>query len=159
MFRTHRAAATTIALAILLVSATQAMADSSVPIKATFSGSATTDGSVSSFAGSGQSSHLGRIMTVGQAVLEGPSTSCAGGIANVNEETLTAPDGSTLTIRSDDVACPIGTYRFHGTGSWVVVGGTGRFAKAAGSGSFDGSADFIAGTFTITLDGLLSKQG
>ena len=160
MFRTHRAAA----MIVSRSSDPARLGDpghgrQQRPDQGDVSGSATTDApwsALSQEAGSRRTS--GRYMTVGQAVLEGPSTSCAGGIANVNEETLTAPDGSTLTIRSDDVACPIGTYRFHGTGSWVVVGGTGR-SPGGGIRVVRRPVDFIAGTFTITLDGLLEQAG
>ena len=40
--------------------------------------------------------------------------------------------------------------------SWSRVRGTGRFGAAAGQPSLDGSSDFVAGTFEITLTGTLT---
>ena len=152
----HRTAAVAIAVVFLLVSATGAMAGDGRSFRATFAGTAATDGlGTSTFVGSGQASHLGHISTMGQAVASGPAASCAGGVANINDETLEAPDGSTLTIRSDDDACPTGPYQFHGTGTWTVVAGTGRFAHTRGSGFLAGGVDFAAGTFSVTLQGVL----
>jgi hypothetical protein len=77
-------------------------------------------------------------------------------VANVNTETLRAADGETLSIRSVDVGCPTGLGRFHGTGNWSVVGGTGRFAGAEGGGFADGNGNLIAGTFEMTLTGAIA---
>lgn len=100
---------------------------------------------------------MGAITTQGQAVIEGPSDSCPGGIVNVNTEILTDNDGNTLTIVSEDVACPVAPGLLHGTGQWTVVAGTGRFSGATGSGSLDGYADFIVGTFDVTLSGTVRR--
>lgn len=99
---------------------------------------------------------MGRIETGGRAYISGPDSSCPGGVANLNVEMLTAANGDTLTISSQDVACPTGPGRYHGTGQWTVIGGTGRFSETTGQGSYDGSADFNAGTFVIDLTGALS---
>ena len=98
---------------------------------------------------------MGHITNVGTAVITGPDSSCPGGVANVNTETFTNNDDDTLTIVSQDVACPEGPAKYHGTGNWTVTGGSGRFSGAAGQGSFDGHSDFSAGTFAVTLTGLL----
>jgi hypothetical protein len=37
-----------------------------------------------------------------------------------------------------------------------VTGGTGRFSGATGQGTYNGSADFGAGTFTVDLNGMLA---
>jgi hypothetical protein len=127
-----------------------------LPFEASYSGSSTfTSQSTVSFLGSGTATHLGRSTNVGTAVLNGPDASCAGGVANVNTETLTDPHGDTLTITSQDVACPTGANQFHGTGQWTVTGGTGRFDGATGQGRADGGSDFSAGTFTMTLTGTI----
>lgn len=140
--------------ALLLGASPAAAADSQVPFKVTFSGSAAISSpTTSTFVGTGHASHLGRITTSGRADITGLDGSCPGGVANVNTETLTAANGDTITISSQDVACPTGPGQYHGTGHWTVVGGTGRFAGATGAGSFDGHSDFIAGTFEATLTG------
>jgi hypothetical protein len=77
-------------------------------------------------------------------------------VANVNTETLTAADGDTLTLTSDDVACPIGPGVFHGSGNWVVTGGTGRFSGATGHGTLAGQSDFNRGVFAFRVTGAIS---
>jgi hypothetical protein len=77
------------------------------------------------------------------------------GVASVNIETLTAADGSTLTIQSNDVACPTAPGLYQGTGHWTVTGGTGRFSGATGGGPFAGTADLNRGLFTSNPTGTL----
>jgi hypothetical protein len=142
--------------ALLIGSANLASAAGGRLFRATFGGTgAFTSEDTVSFVGSGSATQMGHITTQGHVALIGPDGSCAGGIANVNSETLTDNDGDTLTVTSQDVSCPIGTGRYHGTGGWSVTGGTGRFANATGTGSLDGYADFNSGTFTISLTGAL----
>ena len=150
--------ATLLALGALGLGASAASAASSqVPFKATFSGRAEIlDSTTSGFAGTGTATHMGRIETEGRAYISGLDSSCPGGVANLNVETLTAANGDTLTISSQDVVCPTAPGRYHGTGRWTVTGGTGRFSETTGQGSYDGSADFNAGTFVIDLTGVLS---
>jgi hypothetical protein len=128
--------------------------------KTTFSGSAQlTSETTASFVGAGSATRMGRITNDGQVVVTGPSDMCSGGLANINTETLTNNDGDTVTITSDEVACPTGPGQYHGTGQWTVTGGTGRFSGATGQGSLDGDSDFSAGTFSITLIGTLVVPG
>ena len=108
------------------------------------------------FSGMGIATSLGSSATQGHADITGPDSSCPGGIANVNYETLTAANGDSLTITSDDVACPISPNVFHGTGHWVVVGGTSRFSGTAGQGHIDGHSDFNQGLFSFQWTGTLS---
>lgn len=126
--------------------------------KVTLSGTATLTGETTvSFSGSGTGTRMGHTTNDGSVVLTGPDSSRPNGVANVNREKLTNNDGDTLTIMSQDVSCPIGSGQYHGTGQWIVTGGTGRFEGATGQGSLDGSADFNAGTFTIHLIGTLAQ--
>jgi len=152
--------ATLLALGALGLGTSAASAASSqVPFKAIFSGSAVPlDPTTSGFAGAGTATHLGTIATEGRAYISGADSSCPGGVANLNVETLTAANADTMTISSQDVACPTGPGQYHGTGHWTVTGGTGRFSSATGQGSYDGSADFNAGTFTIDLTGALALR-
>ena len=145
------------ATVLLGASSVLASADG-VPFHATFSGSAAITGPYSTaFAGTGQATHLGSITNDGRVQITGGDDSCPGGIANTHVEVLTAANGDTLTITSLDVACPAGPGKYHGMGHWTVTGGSGRFSDATGSGSFVGSSDFVAGTFSITLAGTISR--
>jgi hypothetical protein len=108
------------------------------------------------FAGGGTSSPYGPVRNAGGIRLTGVGVSCVGGLANTNVERLSFVGGDTLTIRSLDVACPVGVMKFRGTGTWTVTGGTGRFARATGSGSAVGGANFVARTFRMRLQGTIT---
>jgi hypothetical protein len=145
--------------ALLWPGSASAVANNSIPFNASFSGTAVlTSQTSATFTGTGNATHLGQITTVGDAVVTGVSETPCGGLdanTNVNTETLTAANGDTLTIASDDIGCRTGQYQYHGTGNWTVTNGTGRFSDASGEGSFDGHSDFAAGTFAIDLTGTL----
>jgi hypothetical protein len=155
MIKLVSAAAILVALGALLAPDAASAQTHPLPFNATFSGAAAfTSQTTTSFTGAGNAINMGQIVTIGHALITGSdNTNCAGGIANTNFETLTAANGDTLTISSADVACPTGPGQYHGTGHWVVTGGTGRFSDASGVGSFDGNSDFGAGTFAINLTG------
>ena len=128
-------AATVLALGTLCLCANSASAGNSVPFTARFSGSAElTSQTTTSFAGAGIATQMGTVSTEGHADLTGSDSSCPGGVANVNVETLTAANGDKLTITSQDVACPTGPGQYHGTGHWTVTGGTGRSATPPARG-------------------------
>ena len=131
--------------------------DHEVPLQGAYSGVVgfTESGTVY-FSGTGNATHLGRSANDGEAVIAGSSSDCPGGMANVNTETLTAANGDTLTLTSDDVACPISPGVFEGTGSWWVSGGTGRFSNVTGQGTIDGQSDFNQGVFEFELMGSIS---
>jgi hypothetical protein len=156
----HLAAVTFLALATPGLGAASASAASSpIPFTASFSGSAAiTSPTTTSFSGTGTATQMGRIASQGHVDITGSDPSCPGGVANVNTETLTAANGDRLTITSQDVACPTGPGEYHGTGHWTVTSGTGRFSNATGQGSYDGTADFNAGTFVINLTGAIALR-
>jgi hypothetical protein len=113
-------------------------------------------GAESFFTGKGFATLLGAFTSTGQATVTGvDNTTCVGGVANTNVETLTNAHGDSVTVSSQDVACPTGPGQFHGSGHWTVTAGTGRFRNATGSGSFDGHSDFVAGTFAATMTGTI----
>ncbi len=146
------------AAALALASGAPALADDGEePFYASYAGHAAFTGpSTVAFQGEGLATHLGRSQDAGEAMLMfGAPASCSDGIPNVHVETLTAANGDTLTVRMDDVACPIAPMVFHGTGHWTVVAGTGRFEAASGDGTVDGHADFNTGDFHLTLTGTL----
>ncbi len=102
-----------------------------VPFSASYSGTAVlTSPTSATFSGKGIATYLGASTNEGDSVVTGPDSSCPGGLANDHYETLTAANGDTLSLISYDVACPIEPGPFHGTGHWVVTGGTGRFSGA-----------------------------
>jgi hypothetical protein len=131
-----------------------------IPFAGSFSGTAAFTGPTTvAFSGMGIATGLGSSANDGHVVITGPDSSCPGGIANVNVETFTAANGDSLTISSDDVACPISPLVLHGTGQWVVTAGTGRFSGATGQGHIDGYSDFNQNTFSFQLTGTISALG
>jgi len=144
------------------VNSASAAAGHQVPFRASYSGTAAfTSATTALFTGTGIASHLGRSTNVNHITVSGQG-GCpgGGGFANINVETLTAANGDTLVLTGDhDQACPTGLNAVHGTGHWIVTGGTGRFAGATGQGTFDGGADFNQGTFSFQLTGTISAPG
>jgi hypothetical protein len=131
--------------------------DQEVPFRGSYAGTVAFTGPATvHFSGTGYATHLGRSVNDGEAEITGPSADCPGGMANVNTETLTAANGDTLTLISDDVACPVSPGVLQGMGSWWVSGGTGRFRNTTGSGTIDGQSDFNQGVFEFELTGSLS---
>jgi hypothetical protein len=112
--------AVTMAAPVLGIASPAGAGPKGVPFKGSVS--CTVSGSVfTSEAGTGNASHLGKI-----------SYSTSTGILTF-DETLTAANGDTLTLR--DVRTVVsGT---EASGTWTVIGGTGRFAGATGSGTSD----------------------
>jgi hypothetical protein len=128
-----------------------------VPFSASYSGTAIlTSPTSATFSGTGTATHLGASTNQGNSVVTRPDSSCPGGLANNHYETLTAANGDTLSLISYDVACPMSLGQFHGTGHWVVTGGTGRFSGASGQGTFNGHSDFNQGVFSFQLTGDIS---
>jgi hypothetical protein len=126
------------------------------PFTASFSGTATVAGPTSiAFSGSGWATSMGPITTSGHNDATGVDMGCPGGSANDNIETLVDGAGAALTILSHDVGCPTGLLRFHGTGRWTVVGGTGRYTDATGQGTIVGNVDLLRGTFSMDLSGTI----
>ena len=71
-------------------------------------------------------------------------------------ETLTAANGDKLVIQCVQELEEISPGIFRGTDSWTVIGGTGRFSNATGSGTGETIANVNAGTFTKELDGFIN---
>ena len=139
-----------------------AAAGHQVPFRASYSGTAAFNSTTGTalFTGTGIASHLGLSTNENHITVTGPDTSCPGGFANKNVETLTAGNGDKLMLTGPrDVGCPTRPGVVHGTGDWTVTGGTGRFAGATGQGTFVGGADFNQGTFSFQLTGTISAPG
>ena len=109
--------------------------------------------------GPGGSHRTGEIAMHGDLRMIGPA-SCEGGFAVENTMTLTDENGDVLTLTVQDESCPISTPGvYHGTGRYVVTGGTGRYARATGKGVFDGHGDLAHGRFSASLSGSLGRLG
>jgi hypothetical protein len=144
--------------AIGLAALPAAAATTQLPFAGTYSGAAafTTEATVS-FSGRGVSTLVGLSTDDGMALITGSDSSrCPDGLANVHTETLTAANGDSLTLISQNVACPISPGVYHGTGHYRITGGTGRFRDATGQGVFEGRSDFNQGRFRFTLTGTIS---
>ncbi len=86
-----------------------------------------------SLSGSGLATVIGGARYSGTVVVT--SAAPDGSLTDVLTETYTAANGDTLTIECRQSAVPIGTTILKGTDQWTVTGGTGRFARATGSGT------------------------
>lgn len=138
----------------------------SVPFSGTFSGEARFDPPVAPsralFQGTGRATHLGATVNAGVLAplnfVPVPECTLGVGIPHTHLETLTAANGDQLLLEMIDLACPVDQtfMRFHGVGNWTVVGGSGRFADASGSGTVTGDGDFIEGVFEFSLSGKLA---
>jgi hypothetical protein len=71
-------------------------------------------------------------------------------------ETLTAANGDTLIMLCNQVLAEIGPGVFRGTDTWTVLGGTGRFSNATGSGTGETTVDLNTGTFTKSMTGVIT---
>ena len=71
-------------------------------------------------------------------------------------ETLTTANGDKLVIQCVQELEQIGPGIFRGTDNWTIIGGTGRFSNATGSGTGQTIADVNTGTFTKELVGFIN---
>ncbi len=132
-----------------------------VPFKASVSGTVTpTSGTTFTLAGTGNdliASLMGKISYTGSVVITAVDP-VTGVIKDTLTETLIAANGDTLTLLCQQVATPDpnnpGVY--HGVDQWTVIGGTGRFSGATGSGTGDTYVNLNAGTFTKNMIGTIS---
>jgi len=121
-------------------------------ISGTFSASGPT---TLALAGTGNASHLGNVKSYqGNVVI----TSGVVGVTNVTDtltETLAAANGDTLTVLCQQTAT-LSSGVYHGTDQWTVIGGTGRFSNATGSGTGDTYVYLGTNTFTKTATGAIT---
>jgi hypothetical protein len=106
------------------------------------------------FTASGHATQLGAWTNSGTAVID-PATGVVSGQA-----TFVAANGDTLTTSiSNGVLTPQADGSFHGTATFTITGGTGRFAGASGTLSMDLTqkpVDATHQTFVFTLDGTIA---
>jgi hypothetical protein len=65
-------------------------------------------------------------------------------------QTLTAANGDAISEIVSGDGCATGPTTFHFTGTYTIVGGTGRFANATGSGSAIEDGDLSTSPFSFT---------
>ncbi|MCB0223561.1 MAG: hypothetical protein KDI02_07730 [Anaerolineae bacterium] len=125
--------------------------DSSDPFKASVSGTVSiTDELTFELAGIVKANHIGNMKGYqANGSFTSPNT-------DTLTETLTAANGDTLTILCNQTLEELSPGVYRGTDSWTVIGGTGRFSDATGSGTGETTVDLNAGTFTKAMDGVVS---
>jgi hypothetical protein len=126
--------------------------DSPSPLKASVSGTVSlTSESTFQLAGTVKANRIGNMKGYqANGTFTSPTT-------DTLTETLTAANGDTLTILCNQVIEETGVPGvLHGTDTWTVIGGTGRFSNATGSGTGETNVDLNAGTFTKQMTGVIS---
>ena len=146
-------------LIALAFSAMTASASENLPFQLGDEGTITfTTPSTATTAGTGNATHLGNITSDGSLTIVGEA-SCIDnevGFAAEMQDTFTAANGDIVTTAITMQLCPIAPGIYHGIGTYIVTGGTGRFANATGSGVFDGTGNFNTGTIICALTGTIS---
>jgi|SRR5215813_4325296 len=148
-------------LIALALTAITAGASHNLPFRLGDEGTITfTSPSTATTTGTGNATHMGRIRSDGNLTVVGEA-SCTGdevGFAAEMQDTFTAANGDKVMTTITMQLCPIAPGIYHGVGTYVVTGGTGRFARATGTGAFDGTGNFNTGTIICALDGTISMN-
>ena len=118
-------------------------------------------GTSAALVGRGLSTHMGKIASAGTFLNLGNSQSeptCPNGFNGRIEGTAIAANGDKLEYVLVAEFCPDPNAPgvFNGVGTYLITGGTGRFAGATGTGQFIGLADFNALTYNCLLSGTIS---
>ena len=114
-----------------------------------------------SYSGTGTVTQLGGALMEGDISIVGPAL-CPNGFTATHSDTLTASDGSRVSMTITETSCPrpADPSTYDCTGTYTITGGTGRFASATGSGNWAGSVAFSpngSATFTTSYSGTLSR--
>jgi len=136
-----------------------AFASSSVPFNGSSTGTfAFTSPTTAALTGTGNYEHLG--MTAFAAVATITGTAGCGGFTTTETDTYTAANGDEVLSSATLTICPTSTSGvFQSSGTFTVVGGTGRFAGASGSGALHALVTFtgqFSGSFSGTTTGTIS---
>ncbi len=105
------------------------------------------------FAGTSQMKHMGRSAQSGNLILG--STLTPNGFPGTGTVTITAADGDKVTFKYEGYLNP---FTGEGAGPLEIIGGTGRFAGATGTGTFYALIDLRTPTnqnMTVLLDGVI----
>ena len=100
---------------------------------------------------------VGQARQFGHLTLTGLSTVDLATGHQTGTSTLTAADGSTLTLSFEGTDIPTGPQDFAFFGEWTADSGTGRFQGVQGGGTYDGTASGIPGN--LHLEGALNNPG
>ena len=160
---------TTMLVGLLLVVAQSLSARTAehVPFDATFQGTFTISGPLLTFNGEGSATHLGNSTVAGASLLApDPLNPLCFNIVQ-DAVTLTAANGDLLHLVNAGQDClDPATGKITGTAATTVVGGTGRFGGATGSGTATVDAqvlgptpDGVMGTFVLRFEGEISAPG
>lgn len=142
-------------LIAVALSAITASASQNLPFRLGDEGTITfTSPNTATTAGTGNANYLGKIISDGSLTVVGQAN-CTDGFAAEMQDTFTAANGDEIMVAISMQLCPIAPGIFHGVGTYVVTGGTGRFAGATGSGVFDGTGNFGTGTIICALNGTI----
>ena len=145
-------------LTALSLTTITASASQNLPFRLGDEGTITfTSQSTATTAGTGNATLLGRVRSEGNLAIVGVA-SCGEGFAVEMQDTFTAANGDRVMTAITMQLCPIAPGIYHGVGTYVVTGGTGRFASATGSGVFDGTGNFNTGTIICALNGTISMN-
>ncbi|MDH4365773.1 MAG: hypothetical protein OEY70_16985 [Acidimicrobiia bacterium] len=153
--RSRLAAVAAMAAIFTLMSATPALAAAPTSVTVVVSGTVAPTGEATfELEGVGAGSRLGAFTYHGDVVITGVTDN---GITDTLTETLTFGNGDSVTILCLQEAAAVGPGLFVGSDSWTVIGGTGRYANATGSGTGTTHVDLNAGTFTKVFDGTINR--
>lgn len=127
----------------------------SVPFKLSVSGKLNFTGPVTvELTAGGNASHMGKISYSGVVVITSQTPTQ---ITDVLTETVTAANGDRLTLLCSQIVNLTAQGVYESTNdSWTVIGGTGRFSGATGSGSGKTHVDLNSNTFTKECRGTIS---
>jgi hypothetical protein len=107
------------------------------------------------YSGLGQGTHLGQAQMQGVINVTG-AADCANGFTATHIDTLTASNGDQLSVKITETSCPRpepNSNIYDCVGTYIITGGTGRFANQTGSGKWSGTVTFSpsgSGTFSTT---------
>ena len=139
-----------LAVLVVLGAFPMAMASHSRPFKGSYSGSfAAISATQATITGTGLVEHLGTIKLAGITTVT-VSQECKDGRTTIENETFTSANGDAVFSSAMGVACPTSQGVFQLTAPFTIIGGTGRFAHASGSGTTQLSVVFTSATTGTT---------
>lgn len=114
--------------------------------------------------GSGQLSHLGHVaMTETHTTTILAASNYTTSLVTDGKATITAANGDQLNIAFSGTGIRTGPSQFDDTFSYTIIGGTGRFEGAGGSGVIHSTDEPSTSTgevpYTFDVDGVISTVG
>lgn len=154
--------------ALCLTAAAPATAAPTSQFNAAFSGTlqitATSNGAptAAAYGGQGVATQVGPATMAGTIAIVGPAA-CQGGFQATHADTITsANSGEQVTMTINETSCPrdpANPTTFDCAGTYTITGGSGRFAKATGTGRWAGVLNFTSpsgGDFRSGMTGTIS---